>query len=256
MGSYCSFTAIRTISIDFQPYPSIFSHLARGNSLVLLPYAGIWVGNGLRRRVLHSTPFFAERNCFGRADVSLQDFFHQAKGVVIFSGGIGNDAVAGNEQFEIPHVSVVGGEEDANVAGNAGEDEFFCAEMRKEEIEPGGIKSGMLGFEHEIILLGGAYSADERLGGAARLQAVIHLSLKVGAPAAEVVVDVDDWRAGGVRFSLERQKFFAHGQRRVQERPASGKVEVVDDIDEQEGPRGFVRGVPVKVRMLSAHIRG
>lgn len=165
--------------------------------------------------------------------------------MIVLPGGMGANAILRNEDFEVAHIGVVGGEEHANVGGDAGDDEALRAEMPEEDIECGGIERGVHGFEHEIIVALRAEQSDDFLAGG--FGAGFHDGAEVGLPAAEVVVDVNGRNAGGAEAFLQCAQPSSHGQGEFQGLRRFGELEGVDDIDEEQRGIALVRGGAVEV---------
>ena len=82
----------------------------------------------------------------------LHHFLHQLQRVFILPFGVRGDAVGRDVQLEIAHVGVVGAEQDAVVARNAGENHRLRAEVAQQRIERGAVERGLLRLQHEIVL--------------------------------------------------------------------------------------------------------
>jgi hypothetical protein len=66
--------------------------------------------------------------------------------VLVVFGGLGDDAVVRGVDLQLPHVRVVSGEEDADVAGDAREDDPPDTERLEERIERRVEESQCFGF--------------------------------------------------------------------------------------------------------------
>ncbi len=185
----------------------------------------------------------------GGAGVGAQESLHVLAGGVVEAGGLGRDAILGHPELEVAHVSVVGGVEHAEVAGEAGEDDLARAEIVEQEFERGGVEAGVLGLEHEVVVRSGAQKIDDVGTGAVIAQAEVNLGVEVGLPAAEVVVHIDGGDAA--RGELLLQGGDAAGGRAGKVKKAAGfrEVEGVDDIDEQQGGGGLFRDTAMRRRM-------
>jgi len=85
----------------------------------------------------------------------------------------GGAAVARHDEFEVVHVGVLRREEHAEIAGDAGEDQRLRFEVRKQHIERGGVETGVLGLEDELILLVGCEELRNRAAAHLVMEAVL-----------------------------------------------------------------------------------
>src|SRR3954462_14765725 len=115
--------------------------------------------------------------------------------------------------MEIAHVGVVAGEQDADVGGEAGQDQRACAEVLEQGVERGGEEAAVLGLEDEVVIrLVGREQFRDPPAARRRLAAVGDELLKVGLPAAEVVVDVEGGNAGGAAAIFQSLDVFGGGE--------------------------------------------
>lgn len=93
----------------------------------------------------------------------------------------------------------------------------------------------MAGLEdEEVVSIGGEKEGDFAAQGAGP-GAVCDLSPEVGLPAAEIIIHIDDGDGGGFGAAAQGGEAFRGGEGVTQQTPASGKAQVVDDVDEKEG---------------------
>src|SRR5436305_1656653 len=69
---------------------------------------------------------------------------------------------------------------------------------------------------------------------------------KIGRPAAEVVVDVDDRDPGPVSPLLDGRASPGHRQRVLEKLFPCGELQVVDDVDGQKGDVHLVEALPCR----------
>jgi len=72
---------------------------------------------------LPAASIWAKSEACGYSHFTLQHGLQLTKGVIIVGGRIRDDAVGRREDFVFPHVRIVGREEYADVAGDAGEND-------------------------------------------------------------------------------------------------------------------------------------
>src|SRR5688572_22818689 len=78
---------------------------------------------GLSSKSVHDTQELPEVELRRLRDVRLQHRLNLLQRMIIFFDGVRDGAVGGNDQVIVAHVGVVRAEEDADVPGDAGEDE-------------------------------------------------------------------------------------------------------------------------------------
>jgi hypothetical protein len=150
-------------------------------------------------------------------------------------------------ELVLAHVGVVGGEQDAGVGREAGQHETPGAEVGEEEIERRAEEARMLGLEDEVVVLLGREQACHRLAADAVVQAVGDQGAEVRAPAAEVVVDIDDRNAGAPSLAGQGGDPPGDAHGRLQQTLAALELEVVDDVDQKERRAGVVGDVAVQI---------
>ena len=120
---------------------------------------------------------------------------------------VGHDAVGRGEDLQAAHVGVVGGEQHADVAGDAGHDDAADLQVVEQRVERGGEEAGVLRLEDEVVMLRRAQPPRHPPAGRALPRGSGTRPPEVGSPLAEVVVDVDDRDGGrrGARLSAARR---------------------------------------------------
>jgi hypothetical protein len=93
-------------------------------------------------------------------------------------------------------------------------------------------------FEYEIVIFIRVEELDDLSAGVLRVETMLDLRGEVAAPAAEIVVAVDDGNLvlAGATFQLRNP--FGHGNGVAEQLGRFGEVEVVDDVDEEQGGGG------------------
>src|SRR5207253_9691192 len=93
------------------------------------------------------------------------------------------------------------GEEHAEICRHPGEDQGFGAQVLEQHVEGGELETRMLRLEDEIVLPPGL----EEPGNLTprRAPAMLENLVEVGAPAAEVIVDVHGGHAGFARAAFQ-----------------------------------------------------
>lgn len=77
----------------------------------------------------------------GGGETGLEAGFDVVEGVAVGGEGLGGGAVGRDDDAVVAHVGVVGGVEEADVAGESGEDDGVDPKMMEEQVEGGGIEA-------------------------------------------------------------------------------------------------------------------
>jgi hypothetical protein len=154
---------------------------------------------------------------------------------VVVEVAFGGTAVGEGDEAELVHMGVVGGEEDAEIGGDAGEDETADAEVVEEGKERGAIEGGVAGLEDEVVFGAGFEALRDRSAAGAGAGGVGEDGMEVVAPAGEVVVDVDDGDTGDVGLAAGVEERFHELFRPGEDFLTAGELEVADDVDDEEG---------------------
>ena len=101
------------------------------------------------------------------------------------------------------------------------------------------MKAGDVRLQHEEVAPGRRQQARDGRAGTSGLAAVGHDRLEIRSPAAPVIVHVNHRNSRRVGAIAEAGDVSGRADGAACERRARGKIEEVDDVDEQEGrPRG------------------
>ena len=76
--------------------------------------------------------------------------------MIVLGGCIGDDAVCGRENLQIPHVRIIGGEEHADIASDAGHDDASNLQRPQQRVERRVEETRVLRLQNEIVALGRA----------------------------------------------------------------------------------------------------
>src|SRR5438477_1109116 len=79
------------------------------------------------------------------------------------------------------------------------------------------------------------------------------LSAKVGTPSAEIIVYVNDRDAGFLRALFQPQNFSRHWPGVAEKLVRLGKIEIVDDVDEEQRHFRFIRRAAVQIWISCRH---
>ncbi len=106
------------------------------------------------------------------------------------------ETIPGHNQIEVPHIGIVGGVKDADIAREAAQDERARAQVIKKDVQRRRKETGMLWLEDEVIV----FLRNEQASNVAAclhpvFQTMMHVLPKIGLPPSEVVVDVDGGHA-------------------------------------------------------------
>ena len=71
---------------------------------------------------------------------------HEFERVAVLARAIRDDAIRRHAQVVVAHVSIIGGEEDAVIAGHTGDDQMARAEISQERFECRGEETGVFRF--------------------------------------------------------------------------------------------------------------
>ncbi len=82
---------------------------------------------------------------------------------------------------------------------------------------------------------------------------MIDIGLKIGSPPAEVVVDVDGRHLGPSRLLFQPSDLLGHRLGELEELISLREFQVIDHVDQEQGDRGFVRGIPMQVLIGRTH---
>ena len=157
---------------------------------------------------------------------------------VVLRGGVRDDAVGRGVDPEAAHVGVVGGEQHADVSGDAGDDDAADAQIFEQRLERRIVEPRVLRLEHEVVAGGRAHPLRDAAAGRRGGGAMGHRAPEVRAPLAEVVVDVDRRHAGPRRPLLEPRQPRRHRLGLPHEGLGPGERHVVHDVDQQQRGRG------------------
>lgn len=114
--------------------------------------------------------------------------------------------------MEVAHVGVVGSEENADVAREAGQNQGLRFEVGEQRTERGGEEAGVLGLEHEIVVVVGPQELGDRPAAHTRFEAMADDAREVGLPPAKVVVDVDARNPVAPSAALQGGETWRHRQ--------------------------------------------
>lgn len=90
---------------------------------------------------------------FGKGpNIRLEHRTHLLQREFIFTRGVGGNAVGGHPELKSAHVGVIRREENADICGHASKDQSPGAEVAQEQVEGGGMKAGVLGFNYKVIV--------------------------------------------------------------------------------------------------------
>src|ERR1044072_1888884 len=83
---------------------------------------------------------------------------------------------------------------------------------------------------------------------------MLHLPAKVGPPASEIIVHVNDRDPGLFRTLFQAQNLSRHGPGMAQELVRLRKIEIFDDVDQEQCKVRFIRRAAVQVVAFSWHL--
>jgi hypothetical protein len=66
---------------------------------------------------------------------------------------------------------------------------------------------------------------------------------EVGLPTAKIVIDINARNPPALRAAFEGGNLFRHGTSMLEQRFPVRKGEIINDIDEEQGDRGLIRGI-------------
>ena len=113
------------------------------------------------------------------------------------------DAIVRDGQLEIPHISIVSRAEYAAIARNAREDQALRSEMLQQQFQRSLIKSRMLRFQDEVIVLVGTKQIYKGAPARTGSTAPFDDRLKIGSPLAEIIIYIDARDLGGTSAFLQ-----------------------------------------------------
>ena len=159
----------------------------------------------------------------------------------------------GIDQVEIAHVRVVRGKQDAEIAGDPDENEFFRTEIVQQSFERGRKEAGMFRLENEVIILLGPQQQNDLVAARFFPLAMQNLPPEIRTPAPEIIVHVNHRDAHFLRPLFQPHKLPRHRPGISQELVRLRKIEVVDDVDKQQRDLRFIRSAPVKIWISGRH---
>lgn len=145
---------------------------------------------------------------------------------------------------------VAGGEQDADVAGQAGENQSLGAEMLQKDFQRRGEEAGLLWLQDEIIFFRGLEQFDDLTSASSILQTMRDEFPEVRSPLAKVVVDVNRRNAQGVGATFQLGNSLRGGQRVRLQFGAAFEFKIIDDVDQEQHRAGIVGRVAVQVGTL------
>jgi hypothetical protein len=77
--------------------------------------------------------------------------------------------------------------------------------------------------------------------------------LEIGLPAAKIVIDINARNPRGLGAAFQGRKFFGHEEGLFEQGLAVGKGEIINDINEEQGYRGRIRGTAMSIVLLAWH---
>src|SRR5437868_1332871 len=107
--------------------------------------------SGRRRLFLRVSHKLAKVELGGLSDVHVELTLHQLQRLPIGLRVLGDGAIGGHMNLEVPHVGVCCGEEDTVVAGNSRHDHSACFEVLEKNFERRRMKRGVARFQYEIV---------------------------------------------------------------------------------------------------------
>src|SRR5205085_6095867 len=158
--------------------------------------------------------------------------------------------------MKITHERVARRKQDADVAGNARDDQRLRFQIIEQRVEGCRKEAGVLRFQNEIIIFIRLQELDDRLATHSIVQTMTDQLAQIRLPFPEVVVDVDDGNACLLGSPLQRGNLLSHRQRMFEKRLClfwRFKLEIVDQVNQQQGGRGVVRNVAVQVLVFRGH---
>jgi hypothetical protein len=109
----------------------------------------------------------------------------------------------------------------------------------------------MLRFEHEIIVRVGAQLIDQALRLA--LTAMFHQCVQVGSPSPEIVVHIDNRDARFPGAPFEACEVASQSRHITQQLVCLRKIQIVDDINDQQRRVGLVWSAAMQIRVSGRH---
>ena len=100
----------------------------------------------------------------------------------------------------------------------------------------------MLGLEHKIVLGVWLEEPSERPPVDVFVEAMAQHVLEVRLPAAKIVTDIHARNPRGLGAAFQGRKLFGHGEGLFEQGFAVGKGEIINDINEEQGDGGRIRG--------------
>ena len=110
----------------------------------------------------------------------------------------------------------------------------------------------MLWFEDEIIVLLGTQQSHQ-LASVVTPCTMLNSAPKIGFPPAEVVIDINHRDAGLLRASFKSQELLRHRPCVSEQLICFGKIEIIDDVDQEQRDFVFVRRAAVQIDVFSWH---
>src|SRR3981081_369801 len=76
---------------------------------------------------------------------------------------------------------------------------------------------------------------------------MLDLPPKIGLPAPEIIVHVNDRDDGFLRALFQARKLLRHRAGITQELVRLREIQIIDDVDEEKRDLGFIRNAPVQI---------
>jgi hypothetical protein len=189
----------------------------------------------------------------GRADIRFEDGLHYVQGARMLAHGLRGDTIRRDEEPIPPHIRIIGRQQHTDVPGDSRQHQRADAQRLEEEIQRGRIKARMLGLEHKRVLGVGLQQCGERLPADVLVEAMAQPLLKVGLPAATMVIDIYARHPRVLGTAFQCRNPFRHGEGLFEQGFAVRKGEIMNDINEEEGDRGSIRGIAMSIVLLVWH---
>src|SRR5262245_28401113 len=101
----------------------------------------------------------------------------------------------------------------------------------------------MLGLKHKIVFGVWLEEPGERLPADVLVEAITQQFLKVGLSVAKIVIDINTRNPSALGSAFQGRELCGHGQGMFEQGFAVRKVEIINDINEEQGNGGRIRRI-------------
>ncbi len=164
-------------------------------------------------------------------------------GLPVLLCGARGRAIGWHKKFELPHFGIVRSADDTTVGRETAQHQGGRIQVTQQDLQRRLVKGGMHRFQDKVVVLVGLDLFDERFAHRLWSGAVLQELTGIRPPLTEVVIYVNARHTGRMGALLEVSESGCDRYSLTEYFVAIRKLEVVNDVDENQYSRRTVRGL-------------